>query len=62
MGAMKWYQMLSDKERKEVDRRSKERGEMRKHQHKYMKSMKEEDESPPEQGTFFPGLRRDADR
>ena len=22
----------------------------------------EEDESPPEQGTFFPGLRRDADR
>ena len=42
MGAMKWYQMLSDRERKEVDRRSKEREEMRKHQHKYMK---EEDES-----------------
>tara|TARA_R100000365_G_C2678347_1_gene24765 strand:+ start:243 stop:422 length:180 start_codon:yes stop_codon:yes gene_type:complete len=59
MGAMKWYQMLSDKERKEVDRRSKEREEMRKHQHKYMK---EEDESPPGQGTLFPGLRRDADR
>ena len=54
MGVMKWYQMLSDKERKEVDRRSKEREEMRKHQHKYMK---EEDESPPGQGTLFPGLR-----
>ena len=59
MGVMKWYQMLSDKERKEVDRRSKEREEMRKHQHKYMK---EEDESPPGQGTLFPGLRRDAGR
>jgi len=55
--AMGVWNFLADE--KEVDRRSKEREEMRKHQHKYMK---EEDESPPGQGTLFPGLRRDAGR
>ena len=56
MGASKWYMMLSAKEQREVDKRSKENREMNKYEYKYITATTDK-EKP-----FYPGLMRNADR